>query len=94
MSQSISHTQIRTSTTPGYIPVDLYRGELAINLADGVLYVGDANGNTISIMLDSVGLIPVATLTASLARVLLALPINLPTLPNQPWLDGRYLALS
>jgi hypothetical protein len=41
--------RIKRSETPGAVPDKLGYGELAFNFADGVLYIGDRDGNAIPI---------------------------------------------
>jgi hypothetical protein len=42
--------KLKSSSTPGQAPTGLVSGELAINTADNVLYIGDSSGATIKIL--------------------------------------------
>ena len=42
--------KLKTSTTPGAQPSGLVAGEIAINSADGKVYIGDAGGSTVTLI--------------------------------------------
>ena len=56
--------KLKTSNTPGQAPSDLVAGEIALNSADGTLYIGDAGGNPVKI-LGTVGKYPSNAVTIS-----------------------------